>query len=160
MKNIIAAVCIVITLIIVFSCEKDDFCIENPVTPRLILRFYNKHPDSLALTKTVQQLSIIGLGVADSIVVSSSLDSIAIPLNAYTNETKFLLKKAPDSINLYDTLFVKYSTDEKYVSRSCGYRVFFNTVTFNHEGAWIDSLSYSNSLTINSESSAHVKIFH
>ena len=23
------------------SCEKDDFCTQNPVTPRLVLRFYD-----------------------------------------------------------------------------------------------------------------------
>ena len=24
------------------SCEKDDFCVQDPVTPNLVLRFYDK----------------------------------------------------------------------------------------------------------------------
>ncbi|MGB0881236.1 MAG: hypothetical protein ACPGTO_11825 [Polaribacter sp.] len=47
-------------LILVFigisACEKDDFCVQNPVTPNLVLRFYDKNDTSQL--KAVQRLSL------------------------------------------------------------------------------------------------------
>ena len=28
-------------LMVINSCEKDDYCLKNPVTPNLVLRFYD-----------------------------------------------------------------------------------------------------------------------
>ena len=39
MKRII--IIFTLFLSVFYSCEKDDFCTKNPVTPMLIIRFYD-----------------------------------------------------------------------------------------------------------------------
>ena len=70
---------IILLAVLQVSCEKDDICIQNPVTPKLILRFYDQsNPTSL---KAVQRFSMIGQGLTDSLFTNQTIDSIAIPLN-------------------------------------------------------------------------------
>jgi len=155
-----------ITSITFFSCERDDFCVENPVTPNLILRFYDK--DNVVNLKEAMRLSITaqGLAVGDSIHESITTDSIAIPLNSLTNETVFILKRnQTDSDvgmvgNETATLTVKYMPENEYVSRSCGYRVIYNNVTLERDNGWISRLSVNEIESINSQINAHVNIFH
>lgn len=42
------------------ACEKDDFCTQNPVTPNLVLRFYDM--DNTNDLKKFERLSIIAEG--------------------------------------------------------------------------------------------------
>jgi hypothetical protein len=32
---------ILLITVLISACEKDDFCIKNPITPNLVLRFYD-----------------------------------------------------------------------------------------------------------------------
>jgi len=68
---------------ILSGCEKDDFCTKDPVTPKLVLRFYDAN-DRDQLKKT-ERLSIWAAG-KDTIPTyrSVALDSVAIPLNTTT----------------------------------------------------------------------------
>lgn len=149
-----------VTLLIT-GCQSDDFCTSTPVTPSLVLRFYNK--DNNAELKAVQRLSIIAQGKSDSLVTNVSVDSIAIPLNTLASETVYTLKKNEASGNKADnqtaTLTIKYTTAEEFVSRACGFRVIFNNVSFEST-AWIDKLSVSQLTTINSQNNAHINVFH
>lgn len=151
-------------VIIISSCEKDDFCTQNPVTPNLVLRFYNKNKDSLSFLKNVERLSIIATQKKDSLFTNKTTDSIVIPLNSLTNMTTYVLKMNTKDGNKADnqigTLIVKYIPKSEYVSRSCGYRVFFNNVQLENNTSWIDSLSTKTIMTINNQKSAHVKVFH
>ena len=52
---------IFICLIGISSCEKDDFCVQDSVTPNLVLRFYDKN-DVFQL-KQVERFSIIAQGL-------------------------------------------------------------------------------------------------
>ena len=67
-------------LLINTSCEKDDFCLQNPVTPNLVLRFYDD--TNRATLKSVKRFSIIADSKTDSLYTNQSTDSIAIPLNS------------------------------------------------------------------------------
>ena len=42
-------------VLLISSCEKDDFCIE-PITPNMIIRFYNA--TNITQTKPVEDLSV------------------------------------------------------------------------------------------------------
>ena len=81
MKKILT---ILVLFCVITSCEKDDFCTLNPITPKLVLRFYdNVNKTQL---KNVNQLYVWAAG-KDSILVNQSTDSISIPLNSIANET-------------------------------------------------------------------------
>ncbi|CAM1333108.1 DUF6452 family protein [Tenacibaculum aestuariivivum] len=143
-----------------YSCEKDDYCVQNPVTPNLVLRFYDK--DNTSEKKKVKHFSIIAQD-KDSLFVNQETDSINIPLNTLTKETVYTLKmNATDNLiinNKVATLTIKYNTEEAYVSRSCGYKVIFNDVNLTHTG-WINSLSTLEVSTIDNQIKAHVQVYY
>lgn len=135
------------------SCEKDDFCIDNPVTPKLILRFYN-NTDKVSL-KSVDNLYIWADG-KDSLFVNISTDSIAIPLNSNTNQTIYHFSKG-DVVNQFT---IDYSPRNEYVSRSCGFKVVFENLSIASENTWIQDFTPSSLTAIENENQAHVQIFH
>ncbi|CAL2080707.1 DUF6452 family protein [Tenacibaculum dicentrarchi] len=142
------------------ACEKDDFCIQNPVTPNLVLRFYDKKNTSKK--KKVTRFSIIAQG-KDSLFVNQEADSINIPLNSLATQTVYTLKmNATDNLainNKIATLTINYKPEEVYVSRSCGYKVIFNDVNLKHTG-WIDNISTSEITTIENQTKAHVQVYY
>ncbi len=144
------------------SCEKDDFCTLNPVTPNLVLRFYdNDDKDEL---KNVTRLSVILRNETDTLINATSTDSIAIPLNTNAMETIYTLIKnesedGNEAANEEATLTITYEPEDDYVSRSCGFRVIFNNVNFTSSG-WIDELSTEELESIKTQENAHVNIFH
>lgn len=152
-KNSILQICFGFVLFFIISgCEKDDFCTQNPVTPRLVLRFYDIN--NKTQPKAVESLYVWASG-KDSIIVNQSLDSIAIPLNSIANETIYNFSKG----NIVNQFTISYSPSEIYVSRSCGFKVNFNDVIFNSNNTWILDFN-ATTTTINSQNAAHVQIFH
>ncbi|WP_233269904.1 DUF6452 family protein [Polaribacter sp. L3A8] len=151
-------------ILVITSCEKDDFCLKNPVTPNLVLRFYND--TSRETLKNARLLSVWAEGkdtIAD--YTSVSTDSIAIPLNSLASETIYHLKinneDGAEADNQYTTFTIKYTPEEKYVSRSCGYQVLFNDVSFASDNTnWIKDFTPETLTTIDNQNTAHVQIFH
>ena len=143
------------------SCEKDDFCVKNPVTPSLILRFYDK--DDTSLKKKVQRFSMIAQGKTDSLFINQITDTIAIPLNSLAKETIYTLKMNSADGNKINnqlaTLTIKYNPEDNYVSRSCGYRVVFKDINIEHTG-WIDNLSTSTITNLDNQTKAHVQVYY
>ncbi|CAM1341244.1 DUF6452 family protein [Tenacibaculum aestuarii] len=143
------------------SCEKDDFCTQNPVTPNLVLRFYDK--DNTNDLKNAEHLSVISEGKTDSLFTNRTTDSIAIPLNSLSQKTVYTLKMNDVDGNVANnqtaTLTIEYKPEEDYVSRSCGFRIIFENVTLDHTG-WIDSLSTKEIPLIDNQASSHVQVFH
>ena len=159
MKKYFALLAFVILALI--ACEKDDFCTQNPVTPNLVLRFYDK--DDTNDLKNVERLSIIAEGKTDSLFVGRTTDSIAIPLNSLAEKTVYTLKMNTVDGNIANnqtaTLTIEYKPEDDYVSRSCGYRIVFADVTLNHSG-WIDNLSTNSIPLIDNQAKAHVQVYH
>jgi hypothetical protein len=162
MKKIIP---ILILFIVIFStCEKDDFCVKNPITPNLVLRFYDE--TNQETLKTAKLLSVWAEG-KDTIddYTSITTDSISIPLNSLATETIYHLKinneDGAEADNLYTTFTINYTPEEEYVSRSCGYRVIFNEVSFSSDNTnWIKEFTPETLTIIEDQNSAHVQIFH
>jgi hypothetical protein len=145
--------------LLISSCEKDDFCIE-PITPNMIIRFYNA--TNISETKAVNDLTI-NISNLDSIYTNVSLDSVVIPLDVTSNQ---IIYNFSSGSNL-DILTIDYEIEEVFVSRSCGFKAIFNnvTVTSDFSNDWIIGLTETleNTITIptiNDESAAHVQIFH
>lgn len=159
MKKYLIVFCLILAGIT--SCEKDDFCDQNPVTPNLILRFYDIN--NTTQLKTVERLSIIAQSKTDSLYTNQNTDSIAIPLNSLTEKTIYTLKtntvNGATANNQIATLTITYTPKNEFVSRSCGFRVIFNDATFEKTG-WINSLSTNSIPTINNQANAHLKIYH
>ena len=145
--------------LLISSCEKDDFCIE-PITPNMIIRFYNA--TNISETKAVNDLTI-NISNLDSIYTNVSLDSIVIPLDVTSNQIIYNFSSGTN----VDILTIDYEIEEVFVSRSCGFKAIFNnvTVTSDVSNDWIIGLTETleNTITIptiNDESAAHVQIFH
>ena len=145
--------------LLVSSCEKDDFCID-PITPNMIIRFYDA--TNPAETKSVSNLSVQPEGYED-IYSNVSIDSLLLPLNVMSNEIVYNLSSDGNQ----DILTITYDVEEKFVSRSCGFKAIFRNVivTSDPSNEWILGLTESgnNTVTISTiedESAAHVQIYH
>jgi hypothetical protein len=150
---------------IISACEKDDFCIENPVTSKLIIDFYDD--TNRETLKKVERFSVIAVGQPDSLFTNVSTESrISIPLNSLTKETVFKLKKntttnGAEADNLIATFTITYDKREEFVSRSCGFKVVFNNLTFSSEtNSWITDFTPTTVINLDDQSEAHVQIFH
>lgn len=145
--------------LLISSCEKDDFCIE-PITPNMIIRFYNA--TNISETKTVTDLTV-NPNDLDSIYTNISIDSIVIPLDVTSNQIIYNFSSGTN----VDILTIDYEIEEVFVSRSCGFKAIFNnvTVTSDVSNDWIIGLTETleNTITIptiDDESAAHIQIFH
>ncbi len=143
------------------ACEKDDICL-SPTTPKLILRFYDTTDQTTI--KSVSNLSIWAEG-KDTLTTfkNVSLDSVYLPLNTNTSQTVYNFKTSETgniADNKYNKITINYTTEELFVSRSCGLKSIFNTVTITSDNGWFQSFTPNSITTIDNETSAHVKIYH
>ena len=145
--------------LLVSSCEKDDFCIE-PVTPNMVIRFYNA--TNITQTKSVENLSVNPEGL-DELYSNANLDSILVPLDVTSNQIIYNLSSESN----IDVITINYDVEEVFVSRSCGFKAIFNNVSVSSDVSndWIIGLTETleNTITIptiDNETAAHVKIFH
>lgn len=139
---------------IVQSCEVDDICVDDINTPKLIIQFYDVNTLE---TKEVDTLSVWVEG-KDKLYDAVKTDSIAIPLDLSSNDTKYLLSKS-DTLDIFHIYHVN---NEVFVSRSCGYKMNFtiqNETELSH--LWTDDFEITASpLNIENEQEVHVKIYH
>lgn len=150
-------------LIVISACEKDDFCIQNPVTSKLIIDFYDD--TNRETLKNVQRFSIIAEGKTDSLFTNETFNSISIPLNSLTTETLYTLKKnnkgGATANNEIVTFSIKYDTEEAFVSRSCGFKIIYKNVAFSSStNSWITDFTPTTIINLDDQSEAHVQIFH
>ena len=141
-------------LLINTSCEKDDFCLKNPVTENLVIEFYDE--TNTETLKKVTELYVWAEG-KDSIYVNQTINTITIPLNSLSTETVYNFSKE----NVINQFTITYTPEEIYVSRSCGYKIIFNEVTFSSDNTWIKDFTPEETLTtLENQDAAHVQVFH
>lgn len=157
-RNIIFLLILVLSIV---GCEKDDICIDS-TTPNLIIRFYNiSATDSI---KKVDSLSVLNLDdnvpIANN-TITASTDSIAIPLSVLNDKTTYILTA---NNNNNDTITIAYTRIDNFVSRSCGYKTLYNNVVVSvktDNNNWIQQIGTVNSpQNIENEKKAHIKIWH
>ena len=149
MKKLLIPILAIITLII--SCQKDDICID-PVTPNLIIRFYDN--DDPTEYKSVSNLFVWAEDL-DTIYEGVSTDSIAIPLNPAQDFTIYHLSSG----TIQDDITIDYTRNEVFVSRSCGYK--YNFSDLNLSGVtnnWILNTEITNQTVV--DETEHIKILH
>ena len=94
------------------SC--DEFC-EEPNRAAIVVNFYEFANETTA--KTMQKLSVKGVGNDSVLYKNANLSSVLFPLNPGTDITGLVIIN--DTIAV-DTLFVEYSRRNRVVSSECG----------------------------------------
>ncbi|AOW09792.1 DUF6452 family protein [Flavobacterium gilvum] len=136
MKKIIAF--IIILGFASSSCEPDDICDPNtPTTPRMLIQFYDISNPSVQ--KNVTNLKVIGDGMSEGVVFNPSAvddskyltnsNNVLLPLKTDADVVKyqFILNygnKNPLLVNT-DNLEFRYTRENLYVSRACGFKTIF-----------------------------------
>lgn len=126
------------------SCEPDDICDPNtPTTPRMLIQFFDFN--NAVVLKNVTSLKVIGEGKTEGVVLSPSAtgdaryvtsgNNILLPLNTEADlvKYKFIINygnRNPLLVN-EDNLEFKYSRENFYVSRACGFKTIFDLDTQN-----------------------------
>jgi hypothetical protein len=177
MKRILALLLITICF---SSCEKDDICAEE-TTPRLIMEFYDiSNPANL---KNVLNLKVKGNGATDFIVFNESLpidnqnrylfsgNKLELPLKINDSITKYSLvlnSTSTSDLPNEDLLQFKYTRQNVYVSRACGYKTIFTlnnspngvirTDNVIPESFWMQNINIQTT-NINTENEVHIKVF-
>ncbi len=158
---------IALSLLFLFSCEKDDICVDGD-TPLLIITFFDIDNTTVAKAVPALRVSSGDLGPPSTFTDRSSLDSIAIPLRVDTNTTtfSFITNSADDADAMetgnIDMLTFNYETQEVFISRACGFIANYDNLTDSlteDDENWILDIEIVTPLVENSNA-AHVQIFH
>ena len=170
MKKISIAIFIVLTIIFIGSCEKDDICI-NANTPLLVITFYDINDTTVV--KAVPSLRVGGIDqefTVNTIPDRSDLDSIGLPLKTNDITTSFVFIKdsegSEDDENLEignaDVITFNYKIIEDFKSRACGFIANYGNLTAtltSDANLWIQNIIITDTLVKN-QAAAHVKIYH
>lgn len=142
------------------SCNNEDTCRSSKVV-NLRASFYrdtlntktNKH---VIFSFKIDSMTIKGIGV-DSILYNNkkALTSIKLPLNYFATESKFSLKFN----QITDTITVRYSNIDEYLSLECGYLRTHEIDTILSTSHYIDSIIIINP-TVNATKAENIKIYH
>jgi hypothetical protein len=171
MKRILALLLITICF---SSCEKDDICAEE-TTPRLIMEFYDV--TNPTVKKNVTSLKVTGYKTDNYTLLTDSLDTfsgvskIELPLRITEDVTKYSLILNSTSTSVLpneDLLQFKYTRQNVYVSRACGYKTIFTlnnspdgvirTDNVIPESFWMQNINIQTT-NINTENEVHIKVF-
>lgn len=154
---------ILLFVLLLFSCEKDDICLEGtPGTAKMIVLFKDhENPQS---KKEVSNLLIVGLGQLDTLTTFSG-DSIALPLRNNFEFTQYELTLSTASLTfLSDSLRINHTQFDTYLSNACGYKstyildnLFYYLQTQGK--GWIKKIEKLRD-TLTDEKSSHLAIYH
>lgn len=153
---------VVLFLGIFASCESDDICTEKELTPRLILRVYDK--DSPEKLKNIPNLLVLGKEKNEALAFSTT-DSIVLPLKTLAPQTSFVLVKNA-VLNSEGKLIsgeatelnFRYIVHHKFIGKGCGYKVSFSEIRAEtDENSWISSVKLtSNEFENEKKSVVHI----
>lgn len=161
---------ILLLIITISACEKDDICVEGD-TPQLVIRFYDA--ENTTEFKAVPNLRVVGAGknvTVNTFTDRGTLDSIAIPLNPgeTISEFLFIIDSADDEDGFeagnIDGLDFSYEVQEEFIGRACGFIANYENLTATttpDAEIWIQNVEVAKAMVKTEDTlSAHVKIFH
>ncbi len=171
MKNNSLIGILLLVVISLWGCQKDDICSgATPTTPLLVIKFLDiENPID---AKTVNRLQVYDQLSVNPLFDSPVTDSIIkIPLQTGQNNTKFIFKKDipanPEGIDNAnaDSLQFTYAPVEEYVNRACGFKiVFYELEAFltpeNQDDNWIKNFEVIQPNNILNEQETHLYIYH
>jgi len=143
---------IIIIAFTIFSCEKDDICIDD-TTPFLLIRFNDYDDQDEYLEVDLDSIRVENLELYTS---NTALDSLYIPLDINEDFTTYEIS----ANGLVDKMKVTYSRTNVFVGRSCGYMTIFEDFQLESSTTnWIKSIEINNN-TIDNDTIAAITIFH
>src|SRR5690606_5388211 len=171
---------ILISILTLGSCERDDICsLNTETTPKLILRFYDiANPDSFKNVPRFRVQGVDNTNVLADYTGNTARDSIVLPLKTNATTTQYKLHRnysyddndtpddtSDDSIGgNEDIITISYTTETVYVSRACGYKTVYKEVEItleNDADNWITFIQPVNETqSVVDETAAHFKIWH
>lgn len=143
---------IVITLIAISGCEKDDICIEN-TTPFLLIRFNDNNNQ-----KEYKSVLLDSVRVKENelYAANTTLDSLYIPLDTNEDFTTYEIS----ANGLVDEMKVSYTRTAIFVGRACGYKINFEDFQLESNSInWIKGIDINNN-SIDNDTIAAITIFH
>lgn len=176
---------LVVLLVLLVNCQRDDICDTLDVTPRIIIDFIDEDPNNTdLLVKNVQSL------VVQLIVDEENLDSeenrflteittnqtteqrsaptvsrIILPLNTLSDEVTFSFTRnfgnEDESLIETETLKFSYTRNENFINRACGFQTTFDALEIERTTPeiWISRIEILNT-TITDEEDRHLLLFH
>lgn len=140
-----------ITLVAIGSCERDDICPETtPTTPRLVIEFRNIDTSNKI---NVENLNVRATGEPDFYFdkpVSDSIIKIPLRTNAENTTYEFIIFPTTDdegnpsgNAPNQDKIKFSYSATQVYISRACGYKtnfIGFQADLQNDQNNWIKKI--------------------
>jgi len=166
-------VLLIISIIIITSCEKDDICSESTrTTPQLVVTFYDiLDPQQ---SKIVESLAVFAIKDSELILIEDingiNTDSIAIPLrnDIGVSNFKFIKNYSVENNIIFgdqNHVYIDYEITDVFVSRACGFIANYSILSLILElqdypiVEWIGGYEIINPIVTN-ENQAHVKILH
>jgi hypothetical protein len=145
---------IILTLILVLSCEKDDICLED-TTPNLVLKFYDFENDTITKSVKIDSIRAKNNELIES-YTAINLDSVLIQLDVNAYKTAYEISSGGTS----DTIYFSYDRKDIFVSRSCGYKTIFENLAIDSTTTnWIKAFNINNTI-IDNDTTAHINIYH
>ena len=148
---------IILAAMAVVGCESDEICDRKVNTPRLLVRFY----DPNQLRSPFTNLTVYAEGNSKALVTNATTDSLALPLRL-TNPTVYVLQKIETgNVTRTATLTLSYQTHETFVSKACGIKTTYSTLTatISPTTSWLKGIRIQNS-TVDNEKRAHIHLYH
>lgn len=165
MKRLLKIVPLLLILLGLTTCEKDDICDPTlSTTPRLIIEFYSIQNPSV-------RLNVINLSVKDPDIVESMLfngvNKIELPLKTFEETTTFeftINSTATDGSLNKDIVHFNYTKQDIYVSRACGFKTYYDLNPTEGIDVQTDDDNWIKDKTIlktkiESENDVHIKLF-
>ena len=151
-------------LFFLFSCERDDICIEDVVeSPDLILLMLDKDDTTRKLSPS--GFSIRALGTEKILALQPS-DSFALPLKTQENfvQFEFILNEGAEDENI-DTLQIYYQRFDNFINAACGYRSNYileatPAIILNPGENWIQGFTILKDTIKENEIRAHLGVLH
>lgn len=169
MKKLLAYSTLLLGILALTACEKDDICPEGTdTTPLIFMKFYRVEDQNQSNTTGTVYAKAIGFN--DTIFRKGN--ELKLPLQINKEETTWVLTlnsvdEENQPIVRQDTLKFLYTPKTDYLNKACGYRTTFvlneqtkmPILNDNKEGNWISIYELQTSF-IENEQEEHLKIFY
>ncbi len=164
MRNTVIALLICLLLA---ACERDDLCTpDQATTPRMTIVFKDVTNPTQIKEVTSLRVKEIGSGEFAPLDFNGSMlledaDTIYLPLRNNFDLTSYDFFKEEDGVNLISNVDFRYSRNEEFVSRACGFRTLYNGLGsgVSANTGWINRTQVVDT-TITNNLIVHVEIFH
>jgi hypothetical protein len=170
MNRILTTLILVLFALALAGCEKDDLCTADQSTsPRMVIVF--KDATNPGVVKTVTNLRIKEIGKTEFAPLdfegSTSLalaDTIYLPLRNLNRLTSYNFYTDEDNVTNIDNIDFRYTTNDAYVSRACGFKSDYENLTLlrspeSPSNFWIAGATIINN-SVNNSNEVHVEIRH